>query len=291
MTASSGVLAEFGSRRPSLEHPPEVPWASPCGNLRTSRCQRLRIRSAGAEPVSARCWRTSDRTDSGISVVELWFEFDHLGVEMSHRRHRRGHRRTPRRPTCRHRSCARHRPAPRQCPRSCTRTRGPPTPSTTAVAPELRTQNRSPTVPRMYASPLVAPYRITLPAMMLSSATKSACVVARGPHHQASAREPLAEIVVGVAVQPHREPAGHERTEALPGGSVEREVDGVGSGRPSPPCAAVMRWPSIVPTVRFTLLIGSSARTSSRCSRAGLASSMSWRSSARSRPWSWLWVQ
>ena len=32
-----------------------------------------------------------------------------------------------------------------------------PTPSTTASAPELRTQNRSPTLPRMKISPLVAP--------------------------------------------------------------------------------------------------------------------------------------
>ncbi len=48
-----------------------------------------------------------------------------------------------------------------------------PTPSTTAVAPELRTQNRSPTTPRRNTSPAVAPYRMTLPAMMFSSATKS----------------------------------------------------------------------------------------------------------------------
>ncbi len=32
-----------------------------------------------------------------------------------------------------------------------------PTPSTTAVAPELRTQKRSPTWPRMKTSPAVAP--------------------------------------------------------------------------------------------------------------------------------------
>ena len=32
-----------------------------------------------------------------------------------------------------------------------------PTPSTTAVAPELRTQKRSPTWPRMKTSPPVAP--------------------------------------------------------------------------------------------------------------------------------------
>ena len=47
-----------------------------------------------------------------------------------------------------------------------------PMPSTTAVAPELRTQNRSPTRPRIKASPEVAPYKMTLPAMIWSAATK-----------------------------------------------------------------------------------------------------------------------
>ena len=45
-----------------------------------------------------------------------------------------------------------------------------PTPSTTALAPELRTQNRSPTTPRMNASPAVAPYSSTFPAMTLRCA-------------------------------------------------------------------------------------------------------------------------
>jgi hypothetical protein len=39
-----------------------------------------------------------------------------------------------------------------------------PAPSATAVAPELRTQNRSATMPRMKTVPLVAPYSATLPA-------------------------------------------------------------------------------------------------------------------------------
>ena len=45
-----------------------------------------------------------------------------------------------------------------------------PTPSTTAVAPELRTQKRSPAIPFINALPLVAPYSATLPIMILSSA-------------------------------------------------------------------------------------------------------------------------
>ncbi len=46
-----------------------------------------------------------------------------------------------------------------------------PTPSTTAMAPELRTQKRSPTCPRTNTSPPVAPYKMTFPAMIWSSAT------------------------------------------------------------------------------------------------------------------------
>ncbi len=49
-----------------------------------------------------------------------------------------------------------------------------PAPSTTAVAPELRTQNRSPTIPRANSSPDVAPYRMTLPPMICSSAANPA---------------------------------------------------------------------------------------------------------------------
>ena len=39
-------------------------------------------------------------------------------------------------------------------------------PSTTALAPEFLTQNRSPAIPFIYASPLVAPYRATFPVMI-----------------------------------------------------------------------------------------------------------------------------
>ena len=47
-----------------------------------------------------------------------------------------------------------------------------PTPSTTAAAPELRTQNRSPATPLRKALPLVAPYRATLPTRMFSAGSK-----------------------------------------------------------------------------------------------------------------------
>ena len=49
-----------------------------------------------------------------------------------------------------------------------------PTPSTTAWTPELRTQNRSPTTPRRKISPEVAPYPMTLPAMICSPASNVA---------------------------------------------------------------------------------------------------------------------
>ena len=43
-----------------------------------------------------------------------------------------------------------------------------PIPSTTAVAPELRTQKRSPATPRINAVPAVAPKKATLPIRMFS---------------------------------------------------------------------------------------------------------------------------
>src|SRR5439155_993158 len=47
-----------------------------------------------------------------------------------------------------------------------------PTPSTTALAPELRTAKRSPARPRKNALPLVAPYSTVLPISTFSSAAK-----------------------------------------------------------------------------------------------------------------------
>ena len=49
-----------------------------------------------------------------------------------------------------------------------------PHPSTTAVAPELRTQKRSPTLPLASNNPEVAPYNTVLPIMTLSSAKNAA---------------------------------------------------------------------------------------------------------------------
>ena len=46
-----------------------------------------------------------------------------------------------------------------------------PTPSTTAVAPELRTAKRSPATPRKIRLAGIAPYSTVLPTMMFSSGT------------------------------------------------------------------------------------------------------------------------
>ena len=61
--------------------------------------------------------------------------------------------------------------------------------------------------------------------MMLSSAA-NVDSGGRGDD-QLAAREPLADVVVGVAAHPERDPAGQERPEALPGAAVELQVDRV----------------------------------------------------------------
>src|SRR5215472_7080262 len=73
-----------------------------------------------------------------------------------------------------------------------------PTPSTTAVAPELRTQKRSPTTPEMNSSPA---------------------------DDDAAPREALREVVVGVAVEGDLDPRRQERPEALPRRAVEGDLD------------------------------------------------------------------
>ncbi len=60
----------------------------------------------------------------------------------------------------------------------------------------------------------------------------------------------------------------------------------VPSGRPSPRYRLVTWWPSMVPTVRLTLRIGSWMRTASPFSRASWARSISWLSRALSSEWS-----
>ena len=48
----------------------------------------------------------------------------------------------------------------------------------------------------------------------------------RGAQDQTATREPLADVVVGVAVEAQGDAAGQEGPEALPGGAAEADVDG-----------------------------------------------------------------
>ena len=96
---------------------------------------------------------------------------------------------------------------------------------------------------------------MTLPAMTLSSATSAE---PRGrPHDDPAAGEALADVVVGVALEPQGDAGRQERAEALPGRPGERVVDGAVVEALG--CALVTSWPSIVPTVRLTLRIGNRA--------------------------------
>ncbi len=109
--------------------------------------------------------------------------------------------------------------------------------------------------------------------------------VARRGDRDPAARQALADVVVGVAGQLQRDPLRHERAEGVARRTGEADVDRV-LGRPAPPHFLVTWWPSIVPTVRLTLRIGSSSVT---CWPNSIAPSASWisvLSSACARPWS-----
>jgi len=111
---------------------------------------------------------------------------------------------------------------------------------------------------------------------------------AAGIQDELGARQSLAEIIVWPRPQLEGYALGAEGAEALPGRSLELELDGVfqqgvlavaagrGSRRGwSPPCD----W-TFVADGELALDLGP-------VSRAGLAASISFQSSALSRPWSW----
>ena len=106
-----------------------------------------------------------------------------------------------------------------------------PTPSTTAVGAGVA--HAEPLARRRRAG---RPRRrsrrraMTLPAMTLSSATNVAPAV--GPDDEPPAGQALADVVVGVALEPQRDAARQERAERLPGRAGEGQVDGaVGQAR------------------------------------------------------------
>ena len=107
----------------------------------------------------------------------------------------------------------------------------------------------------------------------------------RGTHDNPSARKALADEVVGVALQPQRDARRHESAEAVARRPGERDLDRV-VGRPCTPCTLVTSWPSIVPTVRFTLLMLFESEIGVDVSIACRHSEISAWSSALSRPWS-----
>ena len=98
-----------------------------------------------------------------------------------------------------------------------------PSPSTTVIAPELRTAKRSPARPRKNARPEVAPYSTVLPTITLCSAANAG--VGRRAHHDRPAGEALAAVVVRVAVEHQLHAARQPGAEALPGRAGERHVD------------------------------------------------------------------
>ena len=65
--------------------------------------------------------------------------------------------------------------------------------------------------------PSIAPYITVLPTMMFSSGFAGQSVV--GIDDDAPARQPLADVVVGVALELERDAVREERAEALPGGA------------------------------------------------------------------------
>ena len=99
-----------------------------------------------------------------------------------------------------------------------------PTPSTTAVAPELRTQKRSPTRPRRNISPRrrAVADDVAGDDVLLGHQRRAR----GGPHDDPAAGQALADVVVGVALEAQRDAGRQERAEALAGGAGEREVDG-----------------------------------------------------------------
>ena len=156
--------------------------------------------SRPSDPVSsAMTARRSSSEERSVDVVER-LELDHLVVD--ERREHAGrvvHVARCRR-TCRRRSCARSCRAPRRAPPVMYSQPWSPTPSTTAVAPELRTQNRSPTTPRRsgLAARRAVQRDVARDDVLLGHERSTACrgtaraVRPRGPCRSSRSRRPRA---------------------------------------------------------------------------------------------------
>ena len=88
-----------------------------------------------------------------------------------------------------------------------------PTPSTTAVAPELRTQKRSPATPLMNAVPPRSAVQCHVADDDVLAAVKGG--VLRRVDDELAAGQTLADVVIRVSDQLERQALGDERAEAL----------------------------------------------------------------------------
>mmetsp|Transcript_14229 Transcript_14229/g.43051 ORF Transcript_14229/g.43051 Transcript_14229/m.43051 type:complete len:422 (-) Transcript_14229:2204-3469(-) len=168
-----------------------------------------------------------------------------------------------------------------------------PRPSTTARAPLLRTQNRSPALPRKNASPRVAPYRPQFPTITLSEAVKVGCAswsssgltTTRPPDRplaQPSFASPRTLMVTpGAKVKPRHWPE-----------EPFSETVMESSGRPATPHFLEMTDDNIVPKVWSTFVrwksraIGSKDSPLACASIRGIAASINALSAFFSSSWS-----
>ena len=98
-----------------------------------------------------------------------------------------------------------------------------PTPSTTAVAPELRTANRSPASPpkNARAGGRAVEDRVARDHVLLRAERR----VLRRAEREHAAREALADVVVRVADERELDAGREPRAERLPGRAAQREAD------------------------------------------------------------------
>src|SRR5262249_20389425 len=102
-----------------------------------------------------------------------------------------------------------------------------------------------------------------------------------------AAGEPLADVVVGVALELEGDAAHGEGAEALPRRAAPRaRRRGVSAGRPSSPGRRGISPESMAPTARSRLRIGVSTTIGSPRSTAGATAAMSWWSRTSRRLWS-----
>ncbi len=124
------------------------------------------IASARRLAVRSKCSRTSSIHRRQLVGVHQPRRLHQLLVETRSGTRPSRRARTRRRWSCPRRSCGRFRRAPAPCRPSCTRSRGRPTPSTTASRPSCARRSARRHDPRRTARPPVAPYRTVLPTIV-----------------------------------------------------------------------------------------------------------------------------